>query len=1207
MGVVYRVLDTIAGEERALKRVRPEATKDPIFVEAFEREYRVLATLDHPRIIRVFDYGVDALGPYYTMELLAGSDMRKAAPLAYRQACTHLRDVATSLALLHARRLLHRDLSPSNVRLTADGHCKLLDFGALAGFGSSDVVAGTPPVVPPEALGRSPLDQRADLYSLGALAYWMLTGRHAYPARQLDELEDHWRAPPPPPSSIVPGVPRDLDELVLSLLSPDLLARPASAAEVIARLTVIGDLPAEGTTETRRVALSFLSNPRFVGRARQLGEVEAVIDHAVRGRGAAACVRAVVGMGRSRFLEEVGVRARLAGAAVAHVDAGTARQPYGLAAALVLRLSEALPEITRARGGAFGHALGSLGRDVRERLGVSPEPDDETSEDAKDLEDWFAEVSRERPVVLLVDNVEYADDASLGLLASVAKAGEDRALCLVATECASREESPPIGLSTLRDRATLIELGGLSATELHELVRSLFGGAPGADRLAEWLYERTAGSPLHALEVARQLFAKNIIGYSAGVWTLPDQVPEASLPVALGDALSMRIASLGEPARILAECLSLQRRQPTFELCARLAGDAEQSGVLGALNELAEREVLYPGHDGYYFSSSALRDALVSGMDTVRLEQNHRRLGEAFAALAGEGDLRLRIEAGWHLIEGGDERRGADMIASVARDGVSVRWLFANLHRIGKPLEAALRAYGRQHRSPYDRLPLLAALAQAAYYEDRAYADRYGDEALYAAEELSGLGTARRLRRFVGRWISLWLGILVAWFRFRLAPRRDRSYAFGQVMIHLFGTVTSLAAVAAVLFDSERTERVAEVLSPFSILPKKLTPAGIYQYCRGMCSITLENEAEAYESFDSLLARFQNPRYYPTLPAEARKVYIAGAHFARGVFGIFRADGRGALESADALDRTGLKLYAMIASQLRCLYYTFRGEFAKAALHRERVELQAAHVGSIWQVETWEAAALLLVYPQIGDIVASTRLAHRLELLSRTVPSMRLHAGLAKSGLQLSRREPANRPNILRIIEEYEKHPPRSYIGWAGARGYMARGHNLSGDHVQAKNVCERALAHVTEADREYVMHFLTLDLELAVAEAALGQTADALRRLEKLIARYGKHEHRLALGLIHETRACIAWAAGNTEIYEQSLAEVERWFLSTREPALIAKYKRIAELRGDPSALTRGTDDSSGKLSEEDSDTAVSSAERLAKTVVSGRPKFGA
>ncbi len=112
----------------------------------------------------------------------------------------------------------------------------------------------------------------------------------------------------------------------------------------------------------------------------------------------------------------------------------------------------------------------------------------------------------------------------------------------------------------------------------------------------------------------------------------------------------------------------------------------------------------------------------------------------------------------------------------------------------------------------------------------------------------------------------------------------------------------------------------------------------------------------------------------------------------------------------------GLKLYSMIASQLRCLYFTMRGDFAKAAVHRERVELHAAHLGSVWQVETWEAAALLLVYPQIGDVVGAARLAHRLELLGKRIPSLKRYAALARDGILSTRGELATRPAIARAI-----------------------------------------------------------------------------------------------------------------------------------------------------------------------------------------------
>ncbi|HEX6242247.1 MAG TPA: serine/threonine-protein kinase, partial [Polyangiales bacterium] len=233
MGVVWKAADRSTGAEIALKRLTTEGAHAGAALHAFQREYQVLKGIAHPRIIRVFDYGVDELGPYYTMELLGGHDLREAAPLEWTLACSYLRDIATSLALLHARQFVHRDISPANVRVTPDGHCKLLDFGALAPFGPSRFIMGTAPMVPPEALRGDPLDQRSDLYALGALAYWIVSGRHAYPAKTLSDLPKRWQNVPPSLASLCPGVPTELDQLVMSLLSADPRARPSSAAEVI--------------------------------------------------------------------------------------------------------------------------------------------------------------------------------------------------------------------------------------------------------------------------------------------------------------------------------------------------------------------------------------------------------------------------------------------------------------------------------------------------------------------------------------------------------------------------------------------------------------------------------------------------------------------------------------------------------------------------------------------------------------------------------------------------------------------------------------------------------------------------------------------------------------------------------------------------------------------------------------------------------------
>ncbi len=691
MGVVCRVFDRSAGEERALKRLSAQAAAQPFLVEAFEREYQVLAGLDHPRIIRVFDYGVDEVGPYYTMELLDGQDMRSAAPLPYRDACLYLRDVATSLALLHARRLIHRDLSPANVRITTDGHCKLLDFGALSAFGNSRLVVGTPPVMPPEALEGAPLDQRADLYSLGALAFWMLTRRHAYPAKQFDELEELWKSPPRAPSALVEGIPKELDALVLTLLSADPLARPASAAEVIARLNVVGGLAPEGGSDAERIAESFLLSARFVGRAAKLEMLEERTDALLHGHGHALRIEAVAGMGRTRLLEEIGVRAQIAGAGVLRVDASTYPDPNGTARALTVRLLDALPHVSRESARLHQDALAELGREVEARLvtgGSNPPPStrrEATHEkDGGTLDGWFADVSRTKPLVIQVDNVDDADDASLGLLVALAKQSTVCPLMLVVTERVRREPSKAVGLATLRGQCESLILSGLSPAETLELARSLFGDPPNVERFAEWLHGRTAGSPLHCIEISRQLVTRGVVRYVDGMWMLPAERPDVELAVELEDALTTRLGSLSEAARGLAECLSLQRDQPTLELCRFLTGEADDRPVLVLLDELARNDVLYTDRDGYRFSSMALREALRGGMDDARRQANHRLLGRALKRLAGPEDHAALVQAGWHLIQGGADLRGADLIASVTHNSATIRRLIANLHHCGR-------------------------------------------------------------------------------------------------------------------------------------------------------------------------------------------------------------------------------------------------------------------------------------------------------------------------------------------------------------------------------------------------------------------------------------------------------------------------------------------------------------------------------------------
>jgi serine/threonine protein kinase len=267
---VYKVRDRENGRLMALKRLRGEpreasqrASEEVESSEAnnpaltLRREYQTLKSLAHPRIVEAYDFGVDKNGAYYTMELLEGEDLRRVAPMPWRTACALLQELASALAVIHSKGLLHGDLSPRNVRYAADGHIKLMDFGTIAPMGMAKDIVGTPPFTPPEAIYRQPLDQRSELYSFGALAYWLFTGRHAYSVRQRGELSRAWLTQPAAPSKVVAQIgtqeviPEAFDQLVLALLSVDPSARPGSASEVLERLIAIANLSPDKKPQPR--------------------------------------------------------------------------------------------------------------------------------------------------------------------------------------------------------------------------------------------------------------------------------------------------------------------------------------------------------------------------------------------------------------------------------------------------------------------------------------------------------------------------------------------------------------------------------------------------------------------------------------------------------------------------------------------------------------------------------------------------------------------------------------------------------------------------------------------------------------------------------------------------------------------------------------------------------------------------------------------
>ena len=258
MGVVYRVVHRGLKRPFAAKVVHARVAADSGFLERFEREAVALGRLKHPNIVDVTDYGVARVGtervgaerPYLIMECLEGATLAerlRSGPMPAEAALKVFEPVAAALDFAHSRGVLHLDLKPGNVSLHQESggtmKVKILDFG-LAHFTATEggaetqnaPLAGTPAYLAPELLDGGVPGAAADIYAFGVLMYETLAGRPPFEGSIGEVLDRQRRALPPPPSTINPDIPADLDHALIEILAKDPAARPQTAEAALSRV-----------------------------------------------------------------------------------------------------------------------------------------------------------------------------------------------------------------------------------------------------------------------------------------------------------------------------------------------------------------------------------------------------------------------------------------------------------------------------------------------------------------------------------------------------------------------------------------------------------------------------------------------------------------------------------------------------------------------------------------------------------------------------------------------------------------------------------------------------------------------------------------------------------------------------------------------------------------------------------------------------------
>jgi serine/threonine protein kinase len=252
MARVYLAHDNVLERDVALKVLREQYANDEGFVERFRREAKNAASLNHPSIVQVYDQGQAEDGTYYmAMEYVPGSTLKerivREGPLDPRQAAGIASQVAEALESAHGRGIVHRDIKPQNVLLTASGDAKVADFGIARAASSktitgTNLVLGTAAYMSPEQVRGERVGPASDLYSLGVVLYEMLTGEQPHKADDpIATAMKHLGEPPRHPREVNPAVPRDTNALVVKLLAKEPEDRYASAAALAEDLRRVRD------------------------------------------------------------------------------------------------------------------------------------------------------------------------------------------------------------------------------------------------------------------------------------------------------------------------------------------------------------------------------------------------------------------------------------------------------------------------------------------------------------------------------------------------------------------------------------------------------------------------------------------------------------------------------------------------------------------------------------------------------------------------------------------------------------------------------------------------------------------------------------------------------------------------------------------------------------------------------------------------------
>ncbi len=706
MGVVFEAVDETSGERVALKTLRD---LDPQALYRLKREFRNLEGIRHQNLVSLGEL-IEAQGQwFFTMELVEGVDFlsyvrpppggwlppetalppsqdtlrTERSPAVRTSLVTSeldedrlrpaLAQLAISLAELHGHGLVHRDVKPSNVLVAKDGRVVVLDFGLVASSSEERMslqghAVGTAEYMAPEQAISMEVTPAADWYAFGVMLYESLTGRLPFAGAPLDVLMRKQRHEPPPPRAVWSDVPRDLDSLCVELLAFEPAARP-SGESVLERLGA-GDAPGRRALPP---SSQLTQTAPFVGRDAELALLQRALDEVRGGKPVVVNVQGDSGLGKSELVRQFAEQTAYADEDVV-VLAGRCYEretiPFKACDGVLDSLSRYLTRLSMAEASVFlprnASLLPHMFRVLErvEAIARSPRPRREVLDPHElrnrvfeSLRELLYKLSERRTVIVVIDDVQWADADSLALLHEMMRPPHAPAILLLVTSRLGSGISGELD-GVIPGEVRTLPLLPLEPRAARKLASALLARLGVADRVSASLTATEAhGHPLFIDELAR---------YAAANLDTGDPPP-----VRLEQAIATRVAQLDRGTAHLLELIAIAAVPLSPDLL-RNAAELPRDEVPRRLGELHAAHLVRRasrgsrGDDRVEPFHDRIRETILDAMTSEHRRAHHRRLATALESAGVEvvgPELLVR-----HLEAAGETKRAAEYAITAARN-----------------------------------------------------------------------------------------------------------------------------------------------------------------------------------------------------------------------------------------------------------------------------------------------------------------------------------------------------------------------------------------------------------------------------------------------------------------------------------------------------------------------------------------------------------